>query len=220
MDKLQIYNSAFNRTIHYLKQPQYLVYIIIPAVVSGFLWSVKSLIEGIFSFISLGESSFWNDLMFQVNYLFVLTLLSPIYGILSRKIIESETGVKTADGWKELLNDIIRMLLISAIILGIQIVFIYPLYLILWLVGLSSVSTIIGFFIEAVLVGFAFFDYGLEIQRTNVSESLQFIKKQFIHCLIVGTIFLLVIKIPVLGLIVAPIILTVFATLILTKLKI
>ncbi len=219
MISLRLYKIGFVQTLNYLKQPKFLRFFIFPAMASVLLWFVKSFIEGIFYFLTLNESNFWNDLIFQVNYLIVLTILSPVYGIVSRKVIESSTGKTNSDSWHQLVTDIIRMLGISAVMLGIQLIIIYPLYLVLWVIGLSSITTLIGFIVEAVLLGFAFFDFGLEIQRTNVLDSLQFIKKHFLHCILIGIIFLLIVKIPLFGLIIAPVPLTILATTILLQLK-
>jgi uncharacterized protein involved in cysteine biosynthesis len=213
------YQFSIKRTVYYLQQPDFLKFFIAPVVLSLLVFLAKSFFESIFSFFELANSSFWKNFTFQIHYLLALTILSPLYGVLSRKIIENETGRKVADGWLELVNDLMRMLLISVIILIFQLIIIYPLYLLFWIFGMGFLLETVSFLVDAVLLGFAFFDYGLEIQRMDVSRSLVFIRRNLIHCLLIGTLFLFMIKIPLVGLMLSPVLLTMLATIVYLRIQ-
>ena len=71
---------------------------------------------------------------------------------------------------------------------------------------------IFNYGLKAVLFGFAFVDYILEIEKWSVSSSISFFKEKCIYLLVIGGVFLFLMNIPIIGLIVAPVLSTALGT--------
>jgi CysZ protein len=67
------------------------------------------------------------------------------------------------------------------------------------------ISPIIIFLMQGYFTGFAFMDYTLERYKFTTKESMKFLSKKRIYSILCGTIFNILIFIPVIGIFIAPI---------------
>lgn len=211
--------SVFIPSFNVLKNPKIWVYFIPSLLVWSIFKSIAELFDWLFGWMSWFSGDFFSELYFQLQYLTILTFLSPVYGLLSRKLIAQFGEKTTEDSILQFFNDFKRMALLSLVFLAIQFLIIYPLYLVFWLIDLTFISQTIGFLLDALLLGFAFFDYPLEIQGVDTDKSLRFLKRFWYWCLPLGAAFLVVVKIPFIGLVFFPIYFTILATMLYLKLQ-
>jgi CysZ protein len=171
----------------------------VPLVGSAISWVA----DGIFGIV---------DILFSEFYKFVvLVILSPINCILSEKFDSYLTGKAYKFDLLRLINDLLRMVLIVISALLMEYIFLGVWWILSWalpdFIGESLFFIIVSFF-----VGFSFFDYSMERYGLSFFKSWGLGFSKLSYMIITGGIFTLLIKIPVIGIIVAPVLISMLST--------
>ncbi|MEX1192839.1 MAG: EI24 domain-containing protein [Brumimicrobium sp.] len=142
----------------------------------------------------------------------IITVLSPFHTILSERVDENETGKKFKAGWEKFFNDILRTLGI-AILGGIMYMF---LKFIWWLfalaLGISFLTPFVSIILLGFFTGFNSYDYSLERYDVSVAKSWKYAFKHPLHMILTGLIFTSFLIIPYVGVVIAPVLLTMVGT--------
>ncbi len=171
----------------------------IPLVGSAVSWAA----DGIFGIFDLITSEFYKFV--------VLVVLSPVNCILSEKFDSYLTGKEYKFDFIRLLNDFLRMILIVISALLMEYIFLG----IWWLFSLiipDFLGETIFFLIASFFVGFSFYDYSMERYGLNFFKSWGMGFSKMSYMLITGGIFTLLIKIPAIGIITAPVLTAMLST--------
>lgn len=149
---------------------------------------------------------------FQIYQFFMITLLSPIMALLGEKADQRLSGKKFNGGIKRMMTDLWRTLLISStafLFFGIAFLIWSALA---WVAGISELTPIIMFVVNAFFIGFAYMDYALERYQFKVADSWNYAFKNGKTLTILGAIFSIVFLIPYVGALFAPFISTLLGT--------
>lgn len=176
--------------------------------VEGWLGSIIQFMVGLSVWI-ITTYIFWT-----MNKYLVLIALSPVLALLSEKTEEILTGQTTPFSFTQFLSDILRGSMIAVRNLFIEM----GLLLLLTVVGfffpiLAPVIIVMLFLISAYFYGYSMMDYTNERHRLSVGEGNRLIVRNRTLAISNGALFDLLMRIPVLGIITAPIIGCVGATL-------
>ncbi|MBK6831475.1 MAG: EI24 domain-containing protein [Flavobacteriales bacterium] len=152
--------------------------------------------------------------LFIANKYIVLVLLSPLLAYASERAEEIVTGRVFPFSFPQLMKDALRGALIAirngvlevAISIGIWV-------LTLFVPILVPFSFIILFLVSAYFYGFSMFDYVFERRRMRISESVHAVNSQRGAVIANGIFFSLLMKIPLIGLMLAPVMASVGAVL-------
>jgi CysZ protein len=173
---------------------------------------VSSVFDGIGSLIAFMANEFYKFVL--------LVCLSPVNCILSEKFDNHLTGNKFEGGIIRILNDIIRAIIIVIIALILEYTFLGLWWFISFFVPFDEIITpIIQFVITSFFVGFAFYDYSLERYGKGTFASLGFAFSKISTLFLTGSIFTLIYYIPVIGIIVAPVLVTMIATVVYIRMQ-
>ncbi len=231
MKTLQLYISGTVHTFETLAKGKFLFYFVPGLVVSTFLWAYYYqmseyeqmtketeewfMIGGVVSWILEFLGSMLTFLVEQLYMFIVLVCFSPFNCILSEKYDNYITGNKFDGGFVRMLNDLLRALfiVILAIIMEYLFIFVY------WIVS-GLIPDVIGEYIDPIMyflipsffIGFAFYDYSLERYGEGTFSSWGYAFKRMLAMLVAGSLFTLLFKIPYVGIILAPVILTMLST--------
>ena len=148
---------------------------------------------------------FWY-IFFKVNKYVVLIVLSPVMAYLSEKTEEILTATEypfdimqfTREVWRGVLIAIRNMIIELGIVVSCWVIT-------LFLPFLAPFTAIFLFFVGAYYYGFSMIDYVNERKRLNISQSVHYIRKNKGVAIGNGSIFAVLMWIPFLGFIVAPI---------------
>ncbi|HZH86114.1 MAG TPA: EI24 domain-containing protein [Brumimicrobium sp.] len=142
----------------------------------------------------------------------IITLLSPFHTVLSQRVDTLETGKEFPSNWSKFFNDILRT--IGVVILGGLIYFfIYLLWTIFaWLFGLSFLSPFVSLLLIGFFTGFNSYDYSLERHDVSVGKSWIYAFSHPLQMTLTGILFTLLLYIPYLGVVIAPVLLTMVGT--------
>lgn len=171
----------------------------VPIVGSAITWVA----DGVFGIFDLITSEFYKFV--------VLIVLSPVNCILSEKVDSYLTGKEYKFDFVRLLNDFLRMILIVISALLMEYIFLG----IWWLFSLiipDFIGETVFFLIASFFVGFSFYDYSMERYGLSFFKSWGMGFSKMSYMLITGGIFTLLIKIPALGIIVAPVLTAMLST--------
>lgn len=171
----------------------------VPLVGSAISWMA----DGVFSIFNLITSEFYKFV--------ILVILSPINCILSEKFDSYLTGTAYKFDFVRLFNDFLRMILIVISALFMEYVFLG----IWWLFSLvipDFIGETVFFLIASFFVGFSFYDYSMERYGLNFFKSWGLGFSKMSYMLITGGIFTLMIKIPAVGIIIAPVLIAMLST--------
>ncbi len=177
-------------------------------------WAGKFLVAGVTSFVSL-LSFLWSQIMVFV----ILILLSPINTMVSAKTEYMLNGQKTTAGCAQFFNEMFRMVWLSLIAICLEFGLLFLIYIFSWFFPLGIVSIILTTTISSFFMGFAFFDYSLERHQINIGGSLGFAFKKPLYVLLSGAIFNLIYFIPFVGVVLAPIFVTMVSTVVFYQIK-
>lgn len=145
-------------------------------------------------------------LLFVANKYIVLVLLSPLLAYASERAEEVLTGRRSPFSFRQLMRDALRGALIAlrngilelAITAGICVLtFFVPL--------LVPVSFVLLFLVSAYFYGFSMFDYVYERRRMRIGESTRAVNRQAGAVIANGMLFSLLMKVPLVGLMLAPV---------------
>lgn len=171
----------------------------VPLVGSAISWMA----DGVFSIFNLITSEFYKFV--------ILVILSPVNCILSEKFDSYLTGTEYKFDFVRLFNDFLRMILIVISALFMEYVFLG----IWWLFSLvipDFIGETVFFLIASFFVGFSFYDYSMERYGLNFFKSWGLGFSKMSYMLITGGIFTLMIKIPAVGIIIAPVLIAMLST--------
>ena len=153
-------------------------------------------------------------LLFIANKYIVLILLSPLLAYASERTEEILTGREFPFSWAQLLKDALRGSLI-AIRNGLLELFIS---IVIWAITFfvpiaAPVSLVLLFFVSAYFYGFSMFDYVFERRRMRVGDSVRAVNDRIALVFTNGALFSLLMKIPLIGIMFAPVMAAVGAVL-------
>lgn len=171
----------------------------VPVVGTAVGW----LADGIFGIVDLIMSEFYKFV--------VLVVLSPVNCILSEKFDSYLTGREYKFDFVRLLNDFLRMILIVISALFLEYVFLAIWWVFSWVMP-DFIGESVFFLIASFFVGFSFYDYSMERYGLNFFKSWGLGFSRMSYMLITGGIFTLLIKIPAIGIIVAPVLTAMLST--------
>jgi len=165
------------------------------------------LVSGVQGFIG-----FWQAFFLIIFQFFVLTILSPFNSILSEKFDADLTGRKFETGFVRILNDLLRAILVAIIALVLELIFMAVWWILHWFPLIGLLDPIMKFLISSFFFGFAFYDYSLERHNIGTFKSLGFAFSKMGYMILSGSIFTLIFMIPIVGIILAPVLVTLFST--------
>lgn len=217
------------RTFSLLVQGKYLLYFL-PGVVLAILYfyyiqtlsnvndyvGVVGYVPYIGDSLQSGVNTFfgWIEGISLFIFQFVLiTLLSPFHTILSEKLDHAETGSDFQNGFGKIVNDIVRTIGV-AILGGIMYLFLkFIWFLVAYILGIDFLTPYMSLFFIAFFTGFNSYDFSLERYDYSVVESWRYAFKHPLHMITSGLIFTGLLAIPFVGVVLAPVILTMVGTL-------
>ena len=233
MKALQLHIKAISLTFTELAKGKYLIFFVPGIVIAIIFWQVFLLtetVENSFSFLEYipliggylksgvsGTIDFFQFLFDQLFIFFILVVLSPFNTILSEKIDSSISGIEYKFNLFQLISDLFRMILVVllAFILEFFVLFIY--WIFSGILNLDFLDPFAYFLIVGFFYGFSFYDYSLERHKKGIIESLKFAFSNILIVLISGSLFLVIYKIPSIGVIIAPVITTMITTFVFIK---
>jgi CysZ protein len=165
---------------------------------------IETAVDSVFSWV--------NSISIFIYQFTIITLLSPFHTVLSQRIETHETGKVFKSNGAKFINDILRT--IGVVIVGGFIYFtLFLLWTFLaWIFGLSFLSPIVSAILIAFFTGFNSYDYSLERHNIKIIDSWKFAFKNPIQLILTGLIFTLLLSIPVIGVVIAPVLLTMVGT--------
>jgi len=144
-------------------------------------------------------------ILFTVNKYLVLMLLSPLLAYASERAEEIVTGRSFPFTWPQLFHDAIRGSLLALRNGAVELFAVVLIGIIgLVLPILLPVNALLLFFISAYFYGFSMVDYVLERRKLRVSDSVQVVHDHLGPVIGNGMAFSLLMKIPLLGTMLAP----------------
>lgn len=173
----------------------------------GFLKGGISFLLGIIIKIFL----FFIYLWFQ-KYI-VLILMSPVLALLSEKVDEIRTGQKYPFDTDQFIRDVVRGIGIALRNMLIEFAVIILCFFISWIPVIGWVTPVFLFFVSAYFYGFSMIDYTSERRKLSIGQSVAFIRRNKGLAIGNGMVYSLIFMIPFLGVIVAPVLGVVAATL-------
>lgn len=171
----------------------------IPIIGGAISW----LADGVFSIFDLIVSEFYKFV--------ILVVLSPVNCILSEKFDSYLTGREFKFDFIRLVNDFLRMILIVISALFLEYMFLIIWWLFSWMLP-DFIGESVFFLIASFFVGFSFYDYSLERHGMSLFKSWGFGFSKMGYMLLTGAIFTLLIKVPVIGIITAPVLTSMIST--------
>lgn len=233
MKAITYHYHAISITLKELFKGNYLYYFIPGGVITLIYWymkySVSSYEEAIdlstgyswldwgTSFVESGVESAFSlfDLIFEQIYIFVvLTLLSPFNTSLGEKLDTQYTGQKFSASIIRFINDFIRMIFVVLLAIFLELSFMLIYWVISWMFGLDAIDPIAYHLIAAFFFGFSFYDFSLERYEQGVFSSLYHAFANPLSMVITGSVFLLIYKIPVIGIPLAPVLAVMISTIV------
>lgn len=229
MNALKDHYFAIKRSFSLLFQGQYLLYFI-PGLLLAFLFLIfsggLSLVNSSLAF--LGSTPWVGQYLGSaVNTTFgwiygisifiyqftILLIYSPFNTLLSQKIEAEVTEQVITYNWMQIFKDILRLIGIVFIggVLYLGIYLIWTIFV--WILGISILSPFVSLFLVGFFTGFNSYDYSLERHKIGVIKSWGYAFSHPLHMVLTGLIFTFLIYIPIVGIVIAPVLLTMVGTL-------
>ena len=220
---------SLSKAISLLLKGKYLIYFvpglfitILFLILTGGLFTANSALSffesipwvGSYIQIAVDKLFSWlSDISIYIFQFTLITLLSPFHTMLSQRIDEHETGRKFDDGWIKFFNDIIRTIGVAALggILYLIIKFIW--WIIASIFGLSILTPFISAVAIGFFTGFNSYDFSLERHDVSVRKSWKYAFQHPLQMTLTGGIFTALLYIPFMGVVIAPVLLTMVGTL-------
>jgi CysZ protein len=170
---------------------------------TGFSWIdwIAELFESMLSFV-----------VEQVYLFIVLTALSPFFTVLGERFDNDLTGNKFDGSFKKFFQDILRMVFVVFLMIVFEYSFILVYWIFSWFIDIPVVDSIVYFIIAAFFFGFAFYDFALERYGKGVGKSISFAFSNPLTMILTGGVFLLIYKIPYIGVPLAPVLTVMIST--------
>ena len=216
-----------------LKAGNFLLFFLPGLVASLFFLSIYSLIsetESLFSFLEHvpligsylvgGVSKAFGLLMFlmlQIYIFFVLTVLSPFNTVLSEKLDSKLTGKEYVFDFGQVMLDLLRMIFVVFLALFLEYFTMVIYWLVSWILHIGFLDTIAYILISAFYFGFSFYDFSLERHKQGVFSSLGFAFRNMGTVTLTGLCFIFLFYFPYVGVLLAPVITTMIATVVYLK---
>jgi len=219
---------AVYRTFSLLVQGKYLLFFLPGVVLAiGYFFYLQSLSTvndylGVVSYVPyIGDSlqagvtiffGWIEGLSLFVFQFILITLLSPFHTILSEKLDREETGSDFKNSWEKIINDIVRTIGV-AILGGFMYLFIKLIWLMLaYVLGLGFLTPYMSLIFIAFFTGFNSYDFSLERYNYSVAKSWGYAFTHPLHMIVTGLIFTGFLAIPHIGIVLAPVFLTMVGT--------
>lgn len=153
-------------------------------------------------------------LLFVANKYIVLILLSPLLAYASERTEEVLTGRRYPFSLMQLLKDALRGALVALRNAILELSFVVGIwFLTLFVPLLAPISFILLFIVSAYFYGFSMFDYVFERRRMRIGESVKAMNDRVGAVMANGALFSLVMKLPLLGVMFAPVMASIGAVL-------
>jgi CysZ protein len=224
---------AIQWTLQQFGKGKYLLYFIPGVLFALVFWWLERWSEGLISPETINHNSSWWSVIWaksvsgtghflsfifkQLAVFFVLTVFSPINTFLSEAVDTDLTGDRVGFDIIRFVNDFIRMVFVVIIAVSLEIVTMGIWSFFAWMFELQFLNPIIFFITASFFYGFSFFDYSLERNEISVMGSIRFAKKYAMPTLLTGVFFSTIMLIPILGLALAPVIMTIVSTYVFLK---
>ena len=226
---LRIGISSYSQAIKLLFTPKFAIYLIFPLILNiiifylgnnlisniidplnnyildllslkgdqtGFLFYLKKFLSGLVWILI--KVSFFVAYIFIGGYL-IITLMSPVYAFLSEKTERHISGHTYKTSITEFLYDIYRGLLIALRNVLLELGWAILMFFASFIPLIGFLTPIVMFFITAYFYGFSFIDYSLERRRYKINESIRFCRQNRWTLIGNGTVFTLLLIIPIIG---------------------
>ncbi len=145
-------------------------------------------------------------LLFVANKYIILILLSPLLAYASERTEEVLTGVRFPFSWGQLIKDALRGSLVAVRNGIIEISISIALWMLtLFMPLLAPLTLVLLFAVSAYFYGFSMFEYVFERRRMRIGESVRAVNERLGAVLANGALFSLLLKVPLLGLLFAPV---------------
>ncbi len=159
-------------------------------------------------------------LLYKVNKYLVLILLSPLLAFASERTEEILTGRVVPFSMRQLLRDAWRGSLVALRNGVLELLLTIAIWLLTLLVPvLAPISFGALFLVSAYFYGFSMFDYVFERRQLGIGGSIQAINSRLGAVLANGACFSLLMKIPLLGIMVAPVMAAIGAVLVMVPVR-
>ncbi len=149
----------------------------------------------------------------------VLIICSPILALLSERIDEIVSGKKYPFNFPQFLHDMMRGILVTLRNLALETLVIVSCMIIGWIPVIGWITIPFLYLIAWYFMGFAMMDYSYERMRMRISDGARFTRKHKGIAIGNGFIFSMILLIPFLGVVIAPILSVVAATLAVLEVK-
>ena len=180
-----------------------------------FIRDYKDLISGTGKFlITLILQILVLYLVFRLNKYIILILISPVLAYLSERVERILTGKDYPFNFWQFVKDVWRGVMIAIRNMLIE----FSIIILLWALTffipiLLPFTTILLIGVSAYFYGFSMIDYTNERKKINLSDSVKFIRKHKGYAIGNGLVYHIVMLIPFVGVVFAPITAAVAATL-------
>ncbi|MBK8225987.1 MAG: EI24 domain-containing protein [Flavobacteriales bacterium] len=152
-------------------------------------------------------------LLFVANKYIVLVLLSPLLAYASELAEEKLTGRQFPFSWRQLMKDALRGALVAMRNGVLELAFTVAIWVASFFLPLiTPISFILLFVVSSYFYGFSMFDYVFERRRMRIGETTRAVNSQLGAVLANGACFSLLMKIPLIGLMLAPVMASVGAS--------
>jgi CysZ protein len=219
---------ALQWTLQQFSKGKYLLYFIPGVLFALLFWWLQRWSEGLISPESVDPNAGWwagilekgvsgtghflSFIFKQLAVFFVLTLFSPINTFLSEAVDTDLTGERIGFDILRFVNDFIRMIFVVIIAILLELIIMGVWSLFSWMFGIQFLNPTVFFISASFFYGFSFFDYSLERNEISVMGSIRFSKRYAMPTLVTGIFFSTIMLIPILGLALAPVIMTIVST--------
>jgi len=228
MKAIQHHIYGIKVTFETLSKGQLLIYFLPGAIIGllfGFVFTFTSQVsdsaqvlndvpligEGAASMVT-GTVSFFDTILTEIFKFTVLTLLSPFNCLLSEKFDNKLSGNKFDGGFIRIMNDVLRAMLIVVLALIFEFFFMGAWWFFSWIFGLGILNPFVYFIISSFFFGFAFYDFSLERYGFGTFSSWGMAFSNMLHMIITGALFTLLFLIPYIGIVTAPVLVTMIST--------
>lgn len=149
-----------------------------------------------------------------INKYLVLILVSPVLALLSERVDQILSGKSYPFDGDQFFRDVLRGILIALRNMFLEFGIIFLVFILSIIFPfISPFTAIFLLLVEFYFYGFSLLDYTNERRRLKISQSVRFIRKNKGIAIGNGAMFSLIFLVPLLGMIVAPIVGVVAATL-------